>query len=50
MNIQIIEKYDLDLSLFYEEFQIPNTTLNEIPVNKTKPLTKQESINKIVPT
>ena len=34
MNIQIIEKYDLDLSLFYEEFQIPNTTLNEIPVNK----------------
>lgn len=34
MNIQIIEKYDLDLSLFYEEFQIPNTTLNEIPINK----------------
>ena len=34
MNIQIIEKYDLDLSLFYEEFQVPNTTLNEIPVDK----------------
>ena len=34
MNIQIIEKYNLDLSLFYEEFQIPKTTINEIPIDK----------------
>ena len=34
LNISIIEEYDLDLSLFYEEFKIPNTNLNEIPINK----------------
>ena len=34
LNIRVIEKYDLDLSLFYEEFKIPNTTINEIPIEK----------------
>ena len=34
MNTQIIDKYNLDLSLFYEEFQIPKTTINEIPIDK----------------
>jgi len=34
LNIKLIEKYDMDLSLFYEEFQIPKTTINEIPVEK----------------
>ena len=30
MNIQLIDKYDMDLSLFYEEFQEPKTEINEI--------------------
>lgn len=34
LNIKIIEEYNLDLSLFYEEFKIPDTTLNEIPIKK----------------
>ncbi len=34
LNTQIIDEYDLDLSLFYEEFRIPNTTINEIPVDR----------------
>ena len=34
LNIKIIEEFDLDLSLFYEEFKLPNTPLNEIPINK----------------
>lgn len=33
MNIQLIDKYDMDLSLFYEEFQEPKTEINEIPTN-----------------
>jgi hypothetical protein len=32
LNIGIIEKYDLDLSLFYEEFVVPKTSIKEIPV------------------
>lgn len=32
MNIQLIDKYEMDLSLFYEEFQIPKTSIIEIPV------------------
>jgi len=34
LNIKLIENHNLDLSLFYEEFQIPKTTINEIPVEK----------------
>lgn len=34
INIKIIEDYNLDLSLFYEEFSIPKTILNEIPTEK----------------
>ncbi len=34
LNKQVIEEYDLDLSLFYEEFKKPDTTLNEVPVDK----------------
>ncbi len=32
LNIRIIEKYDLELSLFYEEFVIPKTNIKEVPV------------------
>ena len=32
LNIQLIYDYNLDLSLFYEEFKIPKTEIKEIPV------------------
>lgn len=34
LNIKVIEDHDLDLSLFYEEFEIPDTMIKEIPINK----------------
>ena len=34
INTKIIEKYDLDLSLFYNDFIEPKTTLKEIPINE----------------
>lgn len=34
INIKLIEKYNLDLSLFYEDFVIPKTTIEEIPTDK----------------
>ncbi len=33
LNIKVIEEYDLDLSLFYEEFIPPKTNIKEIPIN-----------------
>jgi hypothetical protein len=32
LNIRLIEEYNLDLSLFYEDFKIPKTKMTEIPV------------------
>ena len=34
LNVEIIDEYNLDLSLFYENFEIPNTNIREIPVNR----------------
>lgn len=34
MNVKLIDEYNLDLSLFYEEFEMPDTCIKEIPVNK----------------
>ena len=34
LNIEIIDEYNLDLSLFYEDFKIPDTSLIEIPIEK----------------
>lgn len=34
LNIQVIDKYELDLSLFYEEFSLPTTDIEEIPIEK----------------
>ena len=34
LNIQIIDYYSLELSLFYEEFKKPKSNLDEIPLNK----------------
>ena len=32
LNKRLIDDYNLDLEIFYEEFEVPNTTINEIPV------------------
>ena len=34
MNIRLIDKYNLDLTLFYEDFEVPKTCIKEIPVKK----------------
>lgn len=34
LNIKVIEEYDMDLSLFYEDFQLPKTDITEIPSEK----------------
>ncbi len=33
-NIQVIEEYNLDLSLFYEEFTPPTSNITEVPLTK----------------
>ena len=32
INTSVIDEYSLDLSLFYEDFKVPETKINEIPV------------------
>lgn len=34
LNVQLLDEYKMDLSLFYEEFIPPKTTIDEIPTNK----------------
>ncbi|MBO5121115.1 MAG: zinc dependent phospholipase C family protein [Bacilli bacterium] len=34
LNVKLLDEYKMDLSLFYEDFQIPNTKLDEIPIDK----------------
>ena len=34
LNIQLIDEYKMDLSLFYEDFIKPKTTFSEIPIEK----------------
>ena len=34
LNETIIDEYNLDLSLFYEEFEVPKTKIKEIPIEK----------------
>ena len=34
LNTMLIDEYELDLSLFYEEFEKPKTSIREIPVEK----------------
>lgn len=34
LNIRLIDEYELDLSLFYEEFKKPNVKMDEIPVER----------------
>ena len=44
LNIKVIEEYDMDLSLFYEDFQIPDTEITEIPKEKLNILLDKMSI------
>lgn len=34
LNIQLIDEYEMNLSLFYEEFRKPDTEITEIPADK----------------
>jgi hypothetical protein len=34
LNISLIDHYNLDLSLFYEDIENPNTKITEVPVDK----------------
>lgn len=34
LNIKVIDEYNLDLSLFYNDFNIPHTKIDEIPIDK----------------
>lgn len=34
LNISLIDHYNLDLSLFYEDIEKPNTKITEVPVDK----------------
>ena len=44
LNISLIEEYDLDLSLFYEDIEIPNIKFDEIPLNKLQIIVDQMGI------
>lgn len=44
LNIQIIDEYNLDLKLFYEEFKCPKITMDEIPIQKLNILIDKMSI------
>ncbi len=44
LNIQLIDEYKMDLSLFYEDFIPPTTTIKEIPTDKLNILIDQMSI------
>lgn len=34
LNVQLLDEYKMDLSLFYKDFIKPNTTIDEIPIDK----------------
>ncbi|MDO5393550.1 MAG: hypothetical protein Q4F33_03020 [Mycoplasmatota bacterium] len=34
LNIKLLDEYNMDLSLFYEDFIIPTTSIDEIPIDK----------------
>lgn len=44
LNVYLLDQYDLDLSLFYEDFVIPNTNIDEIPVEKLSILIDKMSL------
>ena len=34
LNVYLLDEFELDLSLFYEEFNLPDTNISEIPIDK----------------
>lgn len=44
LNIQLIDEYNLNLDLFYNEFIIPKTNITEIPINKLNLLIDNASL------
>lgn len=44
LNISLIEEYNLDLSLFYEDIEIPNIKFDEIPLDKLQVIVDQMGI------
>lgn len=44
LNVQLIDEYGLELSLFYEDFKEPKTNIKEIPVDKLNTLVEQMGI------
>ena len=44
LNIQLIEEYNLNLEIFYNDFIIPDTTITEIPIHKLNLLIDNASI------
>ena len=44
MNIKLIDKFNLDLTLFYEEFELPKTSIKEVPTKKLDILIDQMGI------
>ena len=44
LNTYLLDKYDLDLSLFYEEFTIPQTNIDEIDINQLDVLIDKMSL------
>lgn len=44
LNILLIEEYNLDLSLFYEELEIPNINFTEIPLDKLQTIVDKMGI------
>ena len=44
LNKQLIEEYNLNLDIFYNEFIIPDTTITEIPIHKLNLLIENASI------
>ena len=44
LNIQLIDEYKLDLSLFYNEAIIPNIEMDEIPINQLSKLLDQTGL------
>ena len=44
LNILLIEEYNLDLSLFYEEIEIPKVKFTEIPLDKLQIIVDQMGV------
>lgn len=52
LNVPLLDVYNMDLSLFYEETDIPNTSIDEVDVSKIQMLLDEQSLfikkNKLV--